>query len=1343
MRLRILLICICCAPFRQAWSVAPADPWGAAAPARILVNDKKINDDIGTTEQRIPAIAMHRNGPAVCVWQDDRNGHRDIYFQLYGRRGNPFGALGNVKVNENLIQGPFYYCDAAMDGRGHFVVAFDGGPLHSSHVYGQWYYANGKPLGGNQRVDDGSGTATGDESSVAASDSGTSVIAWKDDRNDARGDIYFQLFDRDGAKLGGNVLAAGIPDSAQKVPAAGMTGRGDFILAWQDGYFHPRIMTRLFASDGTPKGEEIEVAPLSDPSNPACFMPCLAVSSDGGFAVAWMADYGAEGIQLQACFFDSTGHSTTGAVRADEEGKFNELEMFSVASYPAGGRYVFAWAGRESGDWNIYSHACDGTGHWTTASFVVNDRPGDQMDPHVAMDDAGDALYVWADNRNGNVDVYANRIGPKSPAQVTAGSGFDGMVPVTWEPWYGQDVRTKYKIYRTQNLEEAPVLLATVDPSLRLLPDQMLDFIDNTAVNGVSYYYAVETDVGGSGGPRVAGPVTAKADGHVISSALTETEPVVDGVLFPGEWDEAAVFDISEPSGSGNVRLFLKNSDRTLYLAVDDLYDEVVEAATLLSMLIDLNHNGSWPAAGPSKEGLLAISPAGAAFGGYWGTYPDHLGGDALKAAPGVGRAISNSSGHVQYEVALNFDTSPLAASPGQTLGFAIWIKDPGNFYGTHYGNAGEWPAGALWEAAETLGSLKLAVAPIMFIVTNTQDSGPGSFRLAIEDANLSMHPARVVFQIPITDPGYNAASGTWTLRPGHSIPELRNRETLIDGTSQAAFIGTDTNPLGPEIVLDGSGVPSASGLYIYGSRSEVRHLVVSGFDDNQIDILSDSCAVAGCFIGTDASGLRNTLRGNGIHVWGRGNIIGGSEPSDRNVISGLKSCAVDIMGYSDNRVLGNYIGINAAGEDTLGNAWGVRITDSGRRNTVGPGNVISGNRSYGIWISQNSDSNSVIGNRVGTDRGGGKALGNDEGIRISGGCSRNTIGGASEAERNLISGNVYDGISLNGSGADSNSVFGNYIGTDADGSAAVPNGEKGISIRDGACDNRIGGVNSGEGNLISGNNRSGVHLFQPGTCGNRIMGNIIGLDTGGMLPLGNGWSGIELNDEARNNRIGPGNHIAYNTDDGIAVGGTATFGNRITQNRIHDNGGKGILLGGGNKDMQAPVLTAASPVAGTASPGAEVEIFTGPDDEGMDYLATVTADGSGNFTWSGAPTGKYVTATATDAEGNTSGFSNELETGLSVEPGWSVPARFSLSQNHPNPFNPETTIRFDVKDPCRVVLKVYDIGGREVAVLTDGRYGAGRHAIRFDASCLPSGIYVYRIQMGKFAASRKMVKVE
>jgi hypothetical protein len=85
------------------------------------------------------------------------------------------------------------------------------------------------------------------------------------------------------------------------------------------------------------------------------------------------------------------------------------------------------------------------------------------------------------------------------------------------------------------------------------------------------------------------------------------------------------------------------------------------------------------------------------------------------------------------------------------------------------------------------------------------------------------------------------------------------------------------------------------------------------------------------------------------------------------------------------------------------------------------------------------------------------------------------------------------------------------------------------------------------------------------------------------------------------------------------------------------------------------------------------------------------------------------------------------------------MPSSFALGQNYPNPFNPATTIAFDVPTAISVRLDVYNALGQIVAELVSGEVGAGRHTVRFDASNLPSGLYMVRMHSGEFVATRKI----
>ncbi|MCJ7554712.1 MAG: T9SS type A sorting domain-containing protein, partial [Ignavibacteriaceae bacterium] len=86
------------------------------------------------------------------------------------------------------------------------------------------------------------------------------------------------------------------------------------------------------------------------------------------------------------------------------------------------------------------------------------------------------------------------------------------------------------------------------------------------------------------------------------------------------------------------------------------------------------------------------------------------------------------------------------------------------------------------------------------------------------------------------------------------------------------------------------------------------------------------------------------------------------------------------------------------------------------------------------------------------------------------------------------------------------------------------------------------------------------------------------------------------------------------------------------------------------------------------------------------------------------------------------------------------IPGTFALGQNYPNPFNPSTTINFALPQTSNVVLKVYDVLGREVATLLNGEKAAGNYEVNFDASQFASGMYIYTLQAGNFSTSKKMM---
>lgn len=256
--------------------------------------------------------------------------------------------------------------------------------------------------------------------------------------------------------------------------------------------------------------------------------------------------------------------------------------------------------------------------------------------------------------------------------------------------------------------------------------------------------------------------------------------------------------------------------------------------------------------------------------------------------------------------------------------------------------------------------------------------------------------------------------------------------------------------------------------------------------------------------------------------------------------------------------------------------APGLWITGNGAGSTV-KGLIINGFRGQGIFIDTNNVS--VKANYIGTNTDGTYGIGNaNDGIGIFSGTASatangNVIGGTTPADRNVISGNAHNGIVINtqnGGKTQNNIVSGNYIGTNAAGTQALPNGADGVLINDAggglATGNLIGGGTSttpegactGSCNLISGNGYNGVGIWHAGAFSNSVKGNFVGLTVDGGWIIRNANIGVEIN-ESPNNLVGgvsaaDRNILSGNAGAGVFITGGASTGNVVTGNYIGVN---------------------------------------------------------------------------------------------------------------------------------------------------------------------------------------------
>ena len=648
------------------------------------------------------------------------------------------------------------------------------------------------------------------------------------------------------------------------------------------------------------------------------------------------------------------------------------------------------------------------------------------------------------------------------------------------------------------------------------------------------------------------------------------------------------------------------------------------------------------------------------------------------------------------------------------------------------------------------------------FIVTNTGDSGSGSLRDAINNANIYPGSHTISFNIPLNDGGYDATKGVWVIHPLSSMPYITKSDILIDGTTQA-----DNNPYGPDIVLDGNKTIDFAFFVFNVSNITIRGFTIQRFIYGiQITgINSQNNIIKGNYIGTSYNAMDTMGNAIGIEIIGgpHHNIIGGSTVLERNIVSGNNHIGIRIAQSSYNIIKGNYVGLNRTGNAALRNYDGISIEGVSQHNyvggtTAGERNYVSGNVAYGIPVfGAGCNYNVISGNYIGTDITGDTGIPNTYGVLFDDGASYNVLGGNSINNRNIISGNSGYGIFIYNLGTQKDTVRNNFIGTDPSGTSAVPNGN-GMVI-DGPCY-----LHTIDNNLISGNLQQGIAIHITGSDSNIIISNKIGTDVTGTLPLPNQFDGIRIGEGPQHNIIGlapdKGNVIAFNGGNGITIMNNNDWYNCISANSIFGNQGLGIDLfpagvtpndagdadTGPNQLMNFPVITSLAFNAGANSMvlsgnidhvlpliGIKIEVFKSDHHssgygQGKEYLGFTYTDNLGNWTFNstGIDAMDVITTTATDVTGNTSEFSmNKSVTNYGVN---------SLSQNdcfidvYPNPVTNTSVIRYSVIEPAKVSVSLYDCYGRWLTVLIDKFQGVGLYTISFIKSgtwgLLKPGLY-------------------
>jgi len=339
---------------------------------------------------------------------------------------------------------------------------------------------------------------------------------------------------------------------------------------------------------------------------------------------------------------------------------------------------------------------------------------------------------------------------------------------------------------------------------------------------------------------------------------------------------------------------------------------------------------------------------------------------------------------------------------------------------------------------------LALPLSAATFTVTSSDDSGPGTLRQAILDANsLGAGPHTIAFNI--------APAGLHTIRPLTPLPPLMAGQTLLDATTQPGYAGV------PIIEITGSPSTGGDGLRIHADMARVQGFVINGFEGGAgVYVIGDDVKVMNNYLGLDADGTTVIPNSQGVYCTGCGAIeIGSPTGNGRNVISGNRMAGIMInTAGTGNSIRSNYIGTDATGMLPRGNYRGIDWSNAiGRIGDETPegGNVISASEQFGVFLmGEGNDGTTLTNNLIGVAADGITPLGNGfDGVSL--------FAFGVSLERNTIAWNLGNGVSVV-SVAERNSIRRNRI---------FSNGLHGISLGPSPVPNDPDDVDSGLSNNL------------------------------------------------------------------------------------------------------------------------------------------------------------------------------------------------------------------------------------------------------------------------------------
>jgi VCBS repeat-containing protein len=1219
--------------------------------------------------------AVNAGTDAAAPATDQRGFSRDAAVDIgaYEAATVAFGATQEFLVNETTTGSQVTGRSANAASRsvaaapdGSYVVVWSsdqatGSDTDGAAVLVRRFNPDGSPVTGEIHVNRNT-VGNQQHASVAMDATGRFVIVWADVQTAGDGGtIYMRRFHADGTAIDAtDVRVNSTTTGEQTQPAVAVNDVGDIVVSWQDDNGDEGIRAKRFnmisaVTAGAIATADIEVTATADAINSS-----VDINNNGDFIVVWQDS---DGTYWRT--FDSGGFATQAATEFASTSVLVSHTMPDVALFDNG---TFVTAVRNT----------DLIGLIQKVEVVLRDASGTQLGSEVTIADgytpsltklsSGNVILAYdvvdADEVNTAVLSTAGNtlaiIATHAIDQTTSGSQVQASVAALSDDnfvvvWSGNGDQVG-------QADSVGVFARQLGTALDI---QINDDTYTTAQDTVLNVPAAGVLSNDTQGPAAT---TGNTLGHTAGAdnngdAIWNNSTVTSG--FDWDFSGGGVTYTTTPTTSlGNVTAAWVfdgtgggTADAYATLAGDPTDDpasfEILfnpSDAVGQELIFETGGNGQGTALSLNDSVLELLVKKGSSTA--LATY-DLAAEIAADEFIHVMAVIDNASAVPDVYLYVN---GTLVDSVLDVAGLSFWANNGDSGLGAVNGDTattnisnfqGEIAAFGLYESA----------LPANEVQTNYEAvAAAGSSTLSVQSVDTTGTTGSVVLN--------SDGSFTYTPQAGFSGTDTFSYTATNGGNTAAATVTITVAAPGDTIVVDTTTDNNDSGIIDGNSTHTIAWLGANKGADGLVS-LREAIIAANNTVGTDT--IHFGIAGAGPHVIS----VASALPfiTDTVILNGTSQ-----TGYADRPLI--VLDGNDASQD------GLVLTDSADGSTI-QGLAIRDFQFNAIHIQADSDGHFIRSNWLGAlDPVTGEFLSDEEngnsGINIEG--SHVTVGGTSIAHQNLISGNLFSGIQIDGSSASDNMIIGNLIGTNLATTSVVANTFEGIRLLNGTHDNAIGGTTAGTGNVISGNTLGGIGIYND-SWNNKIVGNYIGTDESQTASLGSAGYGIMLFDTAFGNTIGEvtanaGNVITNSGTHGIGLATSGTQ-NAIRGNAIYNNGSLGIDISvdgvttndaddsdtGTNNLQNFPLLTTvgthgtdliiSGTITSTPSTTFNIDFYSSATADASGYgeaerylgSVQVTTDASGNatiarlFTSANVAAGEFVTATATDTAGNTSEF--------------------------------------------------------------------------------------------------------